>query len=262
MTLVKDRLCIGSYFSDTIELLDPASPSGSRRSVGLRADSPFSVLRQGELNFNDATLSFQGWQSCATCHSEDGRVDGLNWDLLNDGIGTPKNTRSLLLAHRTPPAMSTGARVSAEAAVRAGLEHVLFAVPSERIAVPLDEWLKSFQPIPSPHLVNGQLSAAAQRGEAIFNSPKTGCAGCHKPELFTDLTRYDVGTGGPVDHKVREFYTPTLIEIWRTAPYLHDGSAATIRDVLTTRNKGDQHGQTSHLSEAELNDLSEYLLSL
>jgi hypothetical protein len=53
-----------------------------------------------------------------------------------------------------------------------------------------------------------------------------------------------------------------LIELWRTAPYLHDGSAATVRDVLTTRNPRDRHGQTSDLSKQEINDLCAYLLSL
>ncbi len=55
---------------------------------------------------------------------------------------------------------------------------------------------------------------------------------------------------------------PTLVELWRTAPYLHDGSAATLRDVLTTANQDDQHGKTSHLTADQLVDLAEYLLSL
>jgi cytochrome c peroxidase len=58
------------------------------------------------------------------------------------------------------------------------------------------------------------------------------------------------------------FYTPTLIETWRTAPYLHDGSAATMREVLTTRNSGDLHGRTSHLKKEQIDDLLEYVLSL
>jgi cytochrome c peroxidase len=58
------------------------------------------------------------------------------------------------------------------------------------------------------------------------------------------------------------FDTPTLVELWRTAPYLHDGSATTMREVLTTRNPGDQHGKTSALSAQELDDLCAYLLSL
>ena len=47
--------------------------------------------RKGELYFRDARLCFQQWLSCATCHP-DGRTDGLNWDLLNDGLGNPKDT--------------------------------------------------------------------------------------------------------------------------------------------------------------------------
>ncbi len=55
--------------------------------------------------------------------------------------------------------------------------------------------------------------------------------------------------------------TPTLLYLWRTAPYLHDGSAATLRDVLVTRNAGDLHGRTSALSAAQLSDLETYLLA-
>ena len=37
---------------------------------------------------------------------------------------------------------------------------------------------------------------------------------------------------------------PTCVELWRTGPYLHDGSAVTLREVLTTMNPDDQHGRT------------------
>jgi cytochrome c peroxidase len=73
--------------------------------------------------------------------------------------------------------------------------------------------------------------------------------------LFTDLQTYDVGTGGRFD-------TPTLVETWRTAPYLHNGSARGIREVLTTQNHADQHGKTSHLTPQEIDDLAAYVLSL
>ena len=62
-------------------------------------------MHEGERLFNDTTLCHQRWQSCASCHP-DGRTDGLNWDLLNDGIGNPKNTKSLLLASEKPPEMA------------------------------------------------------------------------------------------------------------------------------------------------------------
>jgi len=114
----------------------------------------------------------------------------------------------------------------------------------------MDEWIKSLKPAPSPHLVNGRVSDAARRGEKLFKSPETGCVNCHEPGLFTDLHSYNVGTQNPFDKEDQEFDTPTLRELWRTAPYLHDGSAATIRDVLTTRNLEDEHGKTSQLTPA------------
>jgi hypothetical protein len=43
---------------------------------------------------------------------------------------------------------------------------------------------------------------------------------------------------------------------------MHDGRAATLLDVLTTHNKGDKHGKTSHLRKEELDDLVAFLKSL
>jgi DNA-binding beta-propeller fold protein YncE len=253
---------IADYFSDTVESVELGAGAPSPRAISLSASAPASPLRDGEALFNDASICFQGWQSCATCHSEDARVDGLNWDLLNDGIGNPKNTKSLLLSHATPPAMSTGVRYTTEAAVRAGIQHILFATPSEKLAAPMDRWLKSLKPLPSPHRIDGRLSPAARRGQRVFKSTRTGCAVCHPPPLFTDLKAYDVGSAGPTDQDAHRFDTPTLVELWRTAPYLHDGSAATLRDVLTGHNAGDRHGRVAHLSDRELDDLIEFLLSL
>jgi hypothetical protein len=50
--------------------------------------------------------------------------------------------------------------------------------------------------------------------------------------------------------------------LFQSAPYLHDGSAPTLRDVLVPRNADDRHGTTSDLDEAELADLEAYLLCL
>ena len=100
----------------------------------------------------------------------------------------------------------------------------------------------------------------ASQGVTFGLSP--GCAACHPPGLFTDLQEYDVGTRRVFDKPTDIFDTPTLIELWRTAPYLHDGSAVTVRDVLTTRNPNDKHGKTSNLSNKEAEDLCNYLLSL
>jgi cytochrome c peroxidase len=220
-------------------------------------------LRRGEFWFNDASICLQGWQSCASCHSDDARVDGLNWDLLNDGVGNPKNSKSLLLSHLTPPVMSLGVRETAETAVRAGIRGILFTAQPEEVPLAIDEWLKSLTPIPSPYLVDQKLSPQARRGERIFNDRATHCATCHPPGLYTDLKHYGVGTAANSGDKIGAAYdTPTLVEIWRTAPYLHDGSAATLREVLVERNPADLHGKTSQLKPSEIDDLVAYLLSL
>jgi cytochrome c peroxidase len=156
--------------------------------------------------------------------------------------------------------MFLGVRTNAEAAVRAGIEFILFTNQPESVAASIDEYLKSLKPVPSPHLVHGKLSNAAKRGEKLFF--RTGCANCHVPGLYTDLQPHDVGTRAAYDRPADKFYTPTLIEVWRTAPYLHDGSAATVRDVVTTGNPHNQHGTTSNLSDQEMGDLCEYVLSL
>jgi len=276
LAIVGSCVYITEYFTDSMTVVNLNNSSKPQTTALLLSPKlHMDMKRRGEMLFNDASLCFQQWQSCTSCHP-DGRVDALNWDLLNDGIGNPKNTKSLLLAHETPPAMITGVRDRAEVAVRLGIRHIQFAVRPEKDAVAIDEYLKSLQPVPSPYLahrpasrrktlgprtrgqINGKLSKAGRRGRKIFKS--AGCASCHSGPLYTDLQKYDVGIGKDLD-KDRQFDTPTLVEVWRTAPYLYDGRAATIKEVLTTYNPDDKHGVTSNLTEKEINDLAEFVLS-
>ncbi len=259
VAIAAGRAYAAEYFSGTLAAveLDPAA-NPRPQSFSLGRQPELTIVRRGEMLFHDAERCFQKWQSCASCHP-DTRVDGLNWDLLNDGIGNPKNVKSMLYAHRTPPAMWLGVREGADSAVRSGFKFIQFALPPEAECKAVDEFLKSLTPVPSPYLVKGDLSPAARRGKAVFK--KAGCGDCHSGPYYTNLKEYDIGTGVGPD-KGRPFDTPTLIECWRTAPYLHDGRAATMMDVLTTCNPGDRHGKTSHLSKQELEDLVEYLLSL
>jgi len=259
LAIVGRQAYVGEYFTDSVALVDITEDSRHKTSsFRLGPQTPMTAEQRGEMLFNDADLCFQGWQSCTSCHPSDARADALNWDLLNDGMGNPKNTKSLLLSHRTPPSMITGVRENAELAVRAGIRHIQFAVRPEQEAAAIDEYLKSLKPVPSPHLVEGKLSESAQRGRKVFR--KAGCLSCHTPPLLTNLQKYDVGTGQGME-KDRLFDTPSLVEIWRTAPYLYDGRAATIKDVLTTHNPNDTHGRTSNLSESEIEDLAEFVLS-
>ncbi|MHC4505750.1 MAG: hypothetical protein ACYTFI_20795 [Planctomycetota bacterium] len=259
LAIVGKTVYVARYFSDDLAAVDleERSPSRRVRAIALGPKKEMSQARKGEMLFHDAILCFQHWQSCSSCHP-DGRNDGLNWDLLNDGMGNPKNTKSLLLAHETPPAMITGIRPKAEVGVRAGIKFILFAVRPEEDAVAIDEYLKSMKPVPSPHLENGSLSASAARGKGLFD--KAGCKSCHPGPLFTDMQKYNVATGIEME-KDRTFDTPTLVEAWRTGPYLYDGRAVTLVDVLKKHNEDDDHGKTSRLGERQAEDLAAFVLS-
>jgi len=264
IAIIGTKLYCGGYFSDSMEIIDLA-PEIHSKSVPIASPLPMTKSRKGEMFFHDATQCFQKWQSCASCHPGDARVDALNWDLLNDGMGNPKNTKSLLLAHQSPPAMITGIRDSAETAVRSGLRHIQFSVRPEADAVAMDEYLKSLKPLQSPYLVKDpktgkpSLSQSAERGEEIFKL--ANCASCHTAPLYTNLKKYNVGTGRTKEKDV-EFDTPTLIEIWRSAPYLHDGRAATIEEVFKEYNPNDIHGRTTGLTDQQIKDLALFVLSL
>ena len=71
----------------------------------------------------------------------------------------------------------------------------------------------------------------------------------------------DVGTLSETDDRMK-FDTPQLNNIYESAPYLHDGKAATLEELWTTFNDFDQHGIANDLLKNELNDLVEYLKSL
>ena len=122
----------------------------------------------------------------------------------------------------------------------------------------------------SPHIpAPGKLSPEAERGKAIFYSAQTKCATCHSGPYYTDgkktlpFNLHDVGTGDDPREKIGPKYdTPTLLGVYRSPPYLHDGRAKTLHDVLTTANPGDRHGKTSHLKPAEIDDLVAFLKSL
>ena len=259
--IVGSKAYVASYYSDALAVVD-LSPKPEKRvaSLALGPAPVMTTQRRGHLFFTDADLCFQHWQSCESCHP-DARVDGFNWDLMNDGMGNPKNTKNMLLSHRTPPCMWEGVRATGEIAVRSGITHIQFAVRPDEDAQAIDEYLKALTPVPSPHLVNGQLSPSAQRGREIFFNNKGGCYRCHPEPLYTDLKTHHVASKGQYDHR-SDFDSPSLIECWRTAPYLHDGHYTTMKQLLKEGKHGSKGSGLEKLTEQELNDLVEFVLSL
>ena len=255
----------------------------------------------GKQLFNDSfdtRLARDGYIACAHCHLE-GQSDRRTWDFTDRGEGL-RNTIDLLgragaghgpihwsgnfdevhdFEHdiRGPFAgtglmddtvFHTGTRDQTLGDPKAGLSPDLDALAA--YVTSLDAFL------PSPYRdADGTLTAAAARGKLLFESAALGCTTCHAGAALTDSrfdppsspVLHDVGTlgagsGGRLGGALAGIDTPTLHGAWHTAPYLHDGSAATLREVLTTRNSADLHGATSALSAPDIDDLVAYLLSL
>lgn len=242
---------IPCYFSDDLNIYNLKNKN--LESISLNPNRTETPEQQGERIFNDAVYCFQNWQSCNGCHPGDARMDGLNWDLMNDGVGNPKNCKSLLFSHVTAPSMISGIRESAELAVRKGFYHIQFYEISEEDAKFVDAYLKVLHPVPSPLLVDGELSDKAQKGKKIFEQLK--CDNCHSGPYYTDMKMHRIGNDIEFE---KGWDTPTLREVWRTAPYLFDGRAATMEDVF----KEHKHGIDKKLSKSELEELVEYVNSL
>ncbi len=255
VTMNKKGIFLGMYFSDTVNQVLTSGEDYEINSFALNDGYIETQERLGEKYFNDATYCFQGWQSCNGCHPFDARTDGLNWDLLNDGMGNPRNCKSMLLSHLTPPAMITGIRADAETAVRAGFKYIQFARVPEEYSVAVDAYLKGLQPAPNPYLKKGKLDHQAKRGEKIYH--KLGCHNCHSKPYFTDMEVYSFSSRNDT-LGAQSWDTPTLIEVWRTGPWMHDGRCSRMKDVFEI----ERHGIGEQVSDNELNELVKYVLSL
>ena len=250
--IVRDQeVIVPMFFSDDLNRYDLNTKQLSE--VALNPGRQETMAQKGERIFNDAAFCFQNWQSCNGCHPGDARTDGMNWDLMNDGVGNSKNCKSLLLSLETPPCMISGIRANAHVANRAGFKYIQFMELKEEDAACVDAYVASLKPVPSPYLVDGELSEKAKKGRKVFERLK--CDACHSGPYYTDMKMHRIGEDIEFE---QGWDTPTLIEVWRTAPYLFDGRAATMEEVFGVY----KHGVDKKLSKTDLDALVEYVNSL
>src|SRR5262249_4192770 len=227
------------------------------RHIALGGPAP-DAARRGVVLFNSARMTFQGQFTCASCHPNGGS-DGLTWDLERDGVGNFKRTKSLLGVKDTAPYGWHGGSATLADRVAGTLRTVHRHEPQGTEVADLVAYLESLPP-PRPPPVKEAHRPAVARGKAIFGE-KGQCAACHQRTGFDDGKSHDVGTRGPTDTQDR-FDTPALRGVAWHAPYLHDGRAATLEEVLTKHNPKKRHGAAHLLSREELADLVAYLKSL
>ncbi len=220
---------------------------------------PPEVQRGKELFFSSDSpeLARDQWVSCAVCHL-DGLQDGRTWPLVEG----PRNTLPIRGLAQSAPFHWTGDRVDLFDFQKTIKEIQGGTGLPEADNAALAAFLGSVSVRPSPHLTrDGALTAPARQGRELFFA--RACSNCHAGPAFADGSIHDVGTGLPEGSgSDRRFETPSLLGLYDSEPFLHDGSAASLRDVLTNRNPDDRHGQTSDLTAADLDDLIAFLLSL
>ncbi len=229
------------------------------------------ALRRGEQLFYTAHYSFHGGIGCANCHI-DSTFDGLNWDLEPDGLGRNiLDNRLLEDIKDTAPFKWNGGNPNLPTECGPRTEKYFWRSQNynDKKLADLAAYINSLPARPNRwRLPDGKLTPAQERGKEIFDRkvdnfgkpiPLTNrCYYCHSGPLGTDRQKFDVGTKGPNDDSGL-FDTPQLVNIALTAPYLHDGSAATLEEIWTVHNPQDRHGRTNDLEKDQLNDLIEYL---
>ncbi|HTL66819.1 MAG TPA: hypothetical protein VL200_04085 [Lacunisphaera sp.] len=268
------RLLVAERLDDGVLVVDTTSfrPVGRIVLGDGGTDDP---IRQGERVFTRARYSFQGQFSCRSCHP-DGGVDGLAYDFDGAGVGDNLlDNRSLCGVAGTAPFKWNGKNPTLQ--FQDGPRFARVLMKTDPIPDPqLDELATFIQHQPPTRTlpwsrIGRPLTPAEERGRRLFFAKQRPdgtpiplarqCQTCHRPPLYTDRLLRDVGTKGARDSS-GVFDTPHLLGIGASAPYLHDGRAATLEELWTTYQVNDSHGVSSYWSKEQLNDLVEYLKTL
>lgn len=277
-----------------LERFDGSTPAQLATIPAVAKETMDLQILAGKKIFHDASderMDNEGYISCGSCHFE-GIDDGRVYDFSGRGEGL-RNTVTLLGRRGTKQGrlnwagtldevqdfehqmrdLFKGRGFLTDEVFHAANRDQPLGAPKAGLSPELDalaSYVASLDHVnPSPFRnPDGTFTKDALAGKVIFD--RLGCDTCHSGPEFTDSSRnllHDVGTITPLSGKragelLLGFDTPTLLGAWETAPYLHDGSAATLRDVLTTKNRDELHGYVSSLSPLELDQLIAYLQQL
>ena len=240
----------------------------------------------------DPRLTAQSYIACSTCHA-DGGHDGRTYDFADVGEGL-RNTadlrsragigqgnvhwtanfdeihdfendmRDIFMGEGLMSDSDFAATASTLGAPKAGLSDDLDALAA------FVTTLSTTGPSPM-RSQSGALTPDAMAGRQVFLT--SGCASCHSDEVFTnspqggefnDIGTVDADTGGRLGQPLPNggLDTPTLLGLWNTAPYLHDGSAATVRAAVLAHTAASVGFDVTTLSATQLDQLDAFLLQI
>lgn len=248
-----------------------------------------TVLKGKQLFYDarDPRLARDSYMSCASCHN-DGGHDGRVWDLTGQGEGL-RNTISLRgragmehgLLHWSANfdeiqdfegqirGLAGGTGLMSDADFNTGTRSQTLGDKKAGISPDLDALaayvssLSKFDPSPF-RMADGTLTAEAKAGRLVFT--KLNCAKCHggmdytlsgDASMLSNIGTIKPSSGLRLGNTLPGIDIPTLRDVWSTAPYLHDGSAATLADAVMAHNSSALSGAT--ITDTELSNLVSFL---
>jgi YVTN family beta-propeller protein len=245
---------------DTSALIDGAetTPTLTATLACITTEKLAANLLNGKQLFYDARdqrLALQQYISCASCHN-DGGQDGRVWDFTGFGEGL-RNNISLKGHANHGPAHWTGnfdeiqdfeGQIRGFALglglIATGTPHPSLGTPNAGRSADLDALAAYVNSLAttgnSPNRnTNGTLTTDATAGQTLFK--QLNCASCHSGSRFTnsalnvfrDIGTIKPSTGKRLNGALTGLDVPTLRGLWNTAPYLHDGRAATLAEAVS-----------------------------
>ncbi len=254
-------------------------------SVRLEQEKLSPAVLLGKQLFYDAKdvrLSRDSYMSCASCHN-DGNHDGRTWDLSGFGEGL-RNTIALKgragMSHgflhwsanfdevqdfeKQIRDLAGGLGLMTDAQYNAGTRNQAMGDKKTGISNDLDllaayvASLNTFEKSPFTEN-NGALTTAALAGKQTFNQKR--CVNCHTAPKLTNsenastlknIGSMNAASGKRLNATLSGIDVPTLMDAWKTAPYLHDGRAANLAEAVLA------HSEVS-INPSEMQNLVRYI---
>jgi cytochrome c peroxidase len=233
---------------------DPKSPFPAaakiQRGPTLIASRMTPAQHAGMVVFHtaDAAVAERGAMACASCHP-DGRADGLSWRIEKHELQTPVLAGRIVNTH---PYKWDGGDKDLTTSLTMTMKRLGgIGLGPERTAQ-LAAYVSMLPTVRAPT----RDTATVARGKKLFDSAELGCRSCHDGPALTDQSRHKLAGD------LARSDTPSLLGLAASAPYFHDGSAATLEALL--RDRGAVHGmaETAQMSDKDLADLVAFLETL
>jgi len=239
---------------ERVELVDAQGKlaTASKISPGpsLVASRLSEMQHKGMVLFHaaDPAVSQRGAMACATCHP-DNRTDGLSWKIDKHELQTPILAGRMVNTH---PYKWDGGDKDLKTSLTMTMKRLGGFGLDKLQTEALQAYVEGLPTVRTPT----REAMVVARGKKLFDSAELGCRTCHDGKTYSD------NTGHKLTGTLPESDTPSLLGLAASAPYYHDGSAATLEALL--RDRGTVHGmsETSKLTDAQVADLTAFLETL